>query len=262
MLLPLIAILRLTRPVLCLLGFLSIFLPFLVRTHELNRSFGRAIPVLFICMCTFIVNDLDDIEKDRVNHPERPLPSGDVTPQIATFAYFTSLGLALFAIRHYVPPRTAFWYYALIAVSISYGYLVKSLPSLKAPYVAAANTIPIIIVAASYPSEDILQVVALSTFFHTLGREICMDIEDRAGDAFSLLHKFHPTPLAIIAFLLASVGLVLLITQARHLSDVAVLAAMASLLALAGVYWFRTEDYKRATVTMKIQYFIGLYFLI
>jgi geranylgeranylglycerol-phosphate geranylgeranyltransferase len=262
MLLSLIAILRLTRPVLCLLGFLSIFLPFFVRTHELSLSFGRAIPVFLICMCTFIVNDLDDIEKDRVNHPKRPLPTGDVTPQIATFAYFISLGLALLTVRHYVPPRTAFWYYALIAVSISYGYLVDSLPSLKAPYVAAANTIPIIIVAVSYPNEGILQVVALSTFFHTLGREICMDIEDRAGDAVSLLHRFRPTPLAITAFLLASVGLLLLITQVRHLGDVAVLAAMASLLALAGVYWFKVEDYKHATATMKIQYFIGLYFLV
>lgn len=256
------SLLRLTRPNLCLLGFLSIFLPFVVRTHDLSLSFGRAVPLLFICMCTFIINDLDDIEKDRLNHPERPLPAGDVTPMAAAVAYFILLGLALFSTRYYVPPRSAFWYYALIALSISYGYVVEFLPSVKAPYVAVANTLPIMIVVASFPEQTILQVVALSTFFHTLGREICMDIEDRAGDVVSFMHKFRPAPLATVAFFLEGIGLLLLITQTRHWGDVAALIAMASLLVFAAIFWFKSEDYKKATGTMKIQYFIGLSFLI
>jgi 4-hydroxybenzoate polyprenyltransferase len=133
---------------------------------------------------------------------------------------------------------------------------------MKAPYVAAANTIPIMIVVASYPHEAVLQFVALSTFFHTLGREICMDIEDRAGDTFSFMHRFQPVPLATVAFFLAGISLFLLMTQARHSRDVAALIAMALLLILAVVYWFKVGNYKSATTIMKIQYFIGLCFLL
>lgn len=74
------AILRLTQVDSSMLSFLAIFLPLSVRTKDLGLSFSRAIPLLFTGMCTFIANDLNDIEKDRVNHPERPLPVRHLTP--------------------------------------------------------------------------------------------------------------------------------------------------------------------------------------
>ena len=114
------AILRLTRLDSSLLAFLAIFLPFLVRTKNLSISFGKAIPLLFIFVCTFIANDLDDVERDKVNHPDRPLPAGHLTPALATVLYFTSLASALFSTRYYVPPGIAFLYYALISLTISY----------------------------------------------------------------------------------------------------------------------------------------------
>lgn len=90
------------------LAFLAIFLPLLVRTGNLAQSLGRAIPLLFVYMCAFIANDLDDVEKDRVNHPERSLPAGYVTPAVAAILYFACLALALFSTRHYVTPGLAF----------------------------------------------------------------------------------------------------------------------------------------------------------
>jgi len=108
-------------------------------------------PLLFTCVCTFIGNDLDDVERDRVNHPERPLPAGELSAAVAGIMYFTCLSLALFSTRHYVTPGIAFWYYGLIAISISYGYVVECFPSLKAPYVAVVSSIPVLIVAAWYP---------------------------------------------------------------------------------------------------------------
>lgn len=256
------AILRLTRADSSLLGFLAIFLPLLVRTNDAALSFSRAIPLIFICVCTFIANDLDDLDKDRVNHPERPLPSRHLTPAVAVILYFTSLAASLFSIRHYVPPDAAFLYYALLALIISYGYVVDCLPSFKAPYVAAAASVPILMVATLYPEEARLYLVAASAFFLTIGREICMDIRDRPGDADSFMHRLRPTPLAAAAFSIQIVGLLLLAIQARKkLGDVAVLLAMTFLLALSGVYWFKFASYKRAIILMKLPFFVGLYFL-
>src|SRR6266850_46899 len=253
--------LRLTRLGTSLLGFVAIFVPLLVRTSDWRISLGRAIPLLFICVCTFIGNDLDDVERDRVNHPERPLPAGDLSAAVAGIMYFTSLGLALFSTRHYVTQGIAFWYYGLVAISISYGYAVECFPSLKAPYVAVVSSIPVLIVAAWYPTEVRLYFVAGSVFLVSVGREICMDITDRVGDSISFMHRFEPRTLALVAFCIDAMGLLLLLMQVRDSRDVVVLIGTMVLLALAAVYWFRLASYNRAGFLMKMQLVVGLYFL-
>lgn len=257
------AILWLIRVDSSLLCFLAIFLPLLVRTNDLALSFGKAIPLLFIGICTFVANGLDDVERDQVNHPERPLPARHLTPTAAVILYFTALAAALFSTKHYVASDIAFLYYALIALSISYGYVVDYVPGFKSPYVATASSIPVLIVASSYPDEPRLYLVAASVFFLTLGREICMDIKDRAGDAISFMHRFRPTPLALVAFSLQTVGLLLLVPQApMKEGGIIDLLVMTLLLALSGIYWFRFASYKRAIILMKLPFFVGLYFLI
>ena len=244
------------------LGFLAIFFPVLVRTNDFTLSFRRAIPLLFICICTFTANDLDDVERDRVNHPERPLPAGHLNPSFAVVLYFASLAAALFSTKHYVAPGIAFCYYALIAMAISYRYIVEWFPSVKAPYVAIASSVPILIVAAWYPNETRLRFVAGAVLLVTTAREICMDIEDRAGDDTSLMHRLRPTPLAVAAFSLQVIGLLLLASQIHRPGDVVGLLAMTFLLAISGVCWFKFSSHKLATILMKLELFVGLYFLI
>ncbi len=256
------AMLRLTRLGTSLLAFVAIFLPMFVRTNDLKLSVGRAIPLLFICVCTFVANDVDDVEQDRVNHPDRPLPAGHLSPAVAGITYFTSLGLALFSTKYYVTQGIAFLYYGLIAISISYGYILACFPSLKAPFVAAVSSIPILIVASWYPDEIKLFVVASSVFLVSLGREICMDIEDRAGDRVSLMHRFNPRALAIVAFCLDAAGLLLLVGHLHKLGEVITFSFLVGLLVLAVLHWFKYAKYDRASFIMKLQLAIGLYFLI
>jgi hypothetical protein len=152
-------------------------------------------------------------------------------------------------------------YYALTALSISYGYIVDCLPSIKSAYVAATSSIPILIVASWYPEEIRLYIFAVTVFFLTMGREICMDIKDRPGDSVSVMQRFKPKVLAVTAFSLQTFGLLLLVTQARSLGYVIDLLIMAFMLALSSVYWFKFSRYKLAIILMKIQFFVGLYFL-
>ncbi len=255
------AMLRLTRLGTSLLGFVAIFLPLLVRTNDLRMSLGRAIPLLFTCASTFIANDLDDVERDRVNHPGRPLPAGHLTPAVAGIMYFACLSLAVFSTKYYVTPSVAFWYYTFMVISISYGYTVACFPSLKPPHVATAGSILVLIVAAWYPNERRLYIVAGSLFLITLGREICLDIRDRRGDAVTFMHRFNPMALGLVGFCLEASGLLLLVVQLRKPQDVAALLGMALLLALAAFYWFKFASYRRATLIMKMQFVVGLYFL-
>ncbi len=225
-------------------------------------SFHAAIPLLFISICTFIANDLDDVEKDKVNHPDRPLPAGHFSPAFATILYFTSLALALFLTRYYASTGVEFIYYGAIALAISYNYIVEYLPLFKAPYVAVAAGVPILIVAASYPQEAKLYVVAGSVVLLTLGREMCMDIRDRAGDKVSFLHGFHPTSLAGFAFFLQMTGTISLVFLINKVIDIIDLLVMIFLLVLAAICWFKFESYKLSLILMKIELFVGLYFLL
>lgn len=256
------ALVRLTRLSSSLLSALAVFVAFMGRTKNFRLSLGNAAPLLFIGMCTFIANDLEDLEKDRVIHPERPLPARHLTPEFAAIFYFVTLGMALFSTRYFVAQDIAFWYYGLAVISISYVYVVDALPSLKTVYVAVASSIPVLIIARSFPEEPRLYVIAGSVFLFTLGREICGDIQDRDGDAVSYMHKFKPSSLAVFAFSLNALGVVLLAFEVRRPAEIADVLAMTFILALAGLYWFKFGRHRRATLLMKVQLFVGLYLLI
>jgi geranylgeranylglycerol-phosphate geranylgeranyltransferase len=245
-----------------MLASLAIFVPLFARTHAFTASFEKALPLLFVYMCAFIANDLDDIEKDQVNHPDRPLPAGYITPAVAGILYFVCLGSALVSTSYFVSEGVAFLYYTLLALHLSYGYLVESLPGLKAPYVGAMNTLPILVVAFQYPQEAKLFVAAASILFFVLGREICMDIKDRPGDAPSFMHRFRSDRLALFGFGLQLAGLFLLATQVRNRGDVVALVAMISVLTVAAYHWFKFTAARRVSIiVMKLQWLVGLYFL-
>jgi geranylgeranylglycerol-phosphate geranylgeranyltransferase len=256
------AILRLTRIDSNLLAFLAVFLPSYVRTHQLTTSLQRGAPIFFICACTFISNDLEDIEKDSINHPDRPLPSRHLTPVCAVVLYFICLAGALLTTRQFVTEEISFWYYALISLSISYGYIVDYLPSMKAFYVAIASSFPVLILSAWHPLERRFYGLAVVVFLLTTGREMCMNIEDTPGDNPSFLHRFDPMYLAAIGFALQISGFAILLTQIDGAGDVASLALMGALLALSAIYWFNLYRYKAAIALMKVEFFVGLYFLL
>jgi hypothetical protein len=257
------AILRLVRPYSSLLAFLSVLVPVFVRTTDLALSVTRAVPLLFVSMCTFLSNDLDDIEKDKVNHPDRPLPSGYLTPPFVAVLYYLCLSLALFTTRHFIDSlHISFLYYLLLTLCISYNYVVEYLPGFKAVYVAAASSFPILILAAYYPNEIGLYRIAIALLAFMLGREICKDLLDRAGDRASFLHRIPATSMARFAFSSQAIGLALLIPNVDDVYHLIDLVSMAALLAVSHLFWFRLERRVAATALMKLSLFLGLYFLL
>jgi geranylgeranylglycerol-phosphate geranylgeranyltransferase len=256
-------VLKIIRPYSSLLAFLAILVPILARSNDLSLSLRRAIPLLFISSCTFIINDLYDIEKDKDNHPERPLPSGQLKPTVVASLYFICLAAALFTTRSFIGANhIAFFYYLLLTISISYGCVVEYLSSMKSIYVAGASSIPVLIIVAYYPSETALYKVAAAFFFFNLGRELCKDLLDRPGDPVSVLHKVQPERVATVAFASQVVGFIVLSLQTKGLLGALDFLAMIGLWALSYIYWFRLRQPKKATALMKAVMLLGLYFLV
>jgi len=259
----LLALFEITRPDTSVLAFLAVMLAIYSRTGDVPKSFQMAVPLLLTSMCTFIVNDIDDMDKDRINHPERPLPSGRLQPALAVITYYFCLVAALLAIRFFITSSTtAFWYYYLLVIAVSYSYVTEHLPGLKSVYVALAAPLPIIIIFAHYPGELHLACIAGAVALFTLGREICMDIRDRPGDPTSFMHKVQPQHAALAAFMMQAGGLFLVLAQTESRLDYLVTALMAVPITLSSVAWFAFRQLRVATGLMKVALFLGLYFIL
>ena len=126
-------------------------------------------------------NDLLDLAADAVNRPDRPLPSGAVSPAraraVAAAGYLLAVAVAL-------------------CVSLPHALLVAGLGTLLLLYnrllkgVAVAGNVAVALLSASpllwvsWPAPSRAQWgAALLGFFLTLPRELAKDLEDAEGDA-------------------------------------------------------------------------------
>lgn len=257
------ATLRLIRLDTSFAGFLLVFLPVAARTDDLIAALLQAAPILFISMCTFIANDLNDRERDEINHPERPLPRGQIAPSVAASLYFVCLAAALFTTRYWVHTDIASWYYVLIALSISYNHIVEFLPALKAPYVAAVIMLPVLIVASAF-RESTLYLLAAATFMFNLGKEFCMDVLDRHGDRPSVLHNVAPSKIAMLTLLLQLGSFVILLAVALPATRSLILPLLLLIAGCRGVslcYLVIWPDIRLALRAMRVELLLSFYFL-
>ncbi len=169
-----------------------------------------AIIVTLIAGAGYAINDYFDIDIDRVNKPERPLPSGRIKPKTAYW-----LALSLFATGTII----AFAYagilsglYALL-VSILLYYYSKTLKrrGFSGNLVVAFNSASTILYGGLVVSEKLGQLANLwvtlipftYAFLLVLGREVVKGIEDYYGDlkgrAMTLAVKYGPRRAASIA---------------------------------------------------------------
>jgi len=140
----------------------------------------------FVCGFGNIINDIGDLESDRINHPQRALPSGIISTERARTLAFLFLVVSLLLMiglnglsRVIVMASIilVIWYNLKIKHTAYWGNLVVSL----------LGGLTFLLGGATYgwdaamamPGPLIPAVFALLMHF---GREIIKDIEDRAGD--------------------------------------------------------------------------------
>jgi len=140
----------------------------------------------FTCAYSMSVNDIYDLEVDRVNRPDRPIPSGRVSARQAS-----SLSLIMLA----VGMGCAFLSFIPLAVVIALAYAFLSwLYSARAKrtgflgnlIVASSLAIPFVYggaVSGGSIGGSLLLMMALTAFFSGVGREVVKSMADVEGDA-------------------------------------------------------------------------------
>ncbi len=141
-----------------------------------------ALVVVFIAGAGNALNDLHDVEIDRINRADRPLPSGQIRPEHASALVWILFGLGL------VLTLWLSWWCLVIAVVnsgllVSYAYSSKKLAVVKnllIGYLVGS----VFLFGALQPQLLTIDIVVLAmcAAMATFAREIVKDIEDIHGD--------------------------------------------------------------------------------
>lgn len=253
---------QLTRLDTCAIVFLCVAIPLFLVTGDPYDSTLRALPLLTISMCGFVINDIHDIEKDRLNHPDRPLARNELSPFAASIIYFLLLGISLVLVKALVDLSHVYLYLLLLIGLINYNYVVLHVPVLKNVYVAFVGTLPLLILASLVPQRAGYIFVIASLFLFLLAREILMDIEDVAGDGETFSKVVGIERAQWIAFSAKGIGDLALITKV-HEGWSAVILGIIVLSDLLCVWLWRQGSRRQAVLlVMKLQLLLGIYFVL
>jgi len=130
-----------------------------------------------------IINDIYDLEIDRINRPNRPLPSGAMTVTSAR-NYLVALFASGVLLAWFIS-TDAFIIAGPISISIliAYSAWLKRLPLIGNLAVSFMLGLAFVYVGSAFGRIETTLPMAALAFGFTLIREIIKDLEDMAGDA-------------------------------------------------------------------------------
>lgn len=182
------SLIRLLRLNICLLTILGVVVGYLIVSDfsHIYSLFLALIAAFTISGAGNVINDYFDYESDKINSPERPLPSGDVSKPLALI-FWLLLNLVGFFSASLV--STPFLVIASINILVAFVYSWKLqhfpvIGNLADTYLAAIPFIAggLIVYNFSFILNSPVLVLFVIVFLGNWSREILKDIEDIEGD--------------------------------------------------------------------------------
>lgn len=138
------------------------------------------------------INDIFDVEIDRVNKPWRPLPSGAVSKRAATYLVVI---LAILGVgsAYLLGNEIVLMSLIALATSLLYAVFLRKVPLVKNVTVAGLTAIAAIYGALSTINTDlpaVMYVIAFIVFWCIVARETIKDRADIAGDTVAGVQTF------------------------------------------------------------------------
>jgi len=184
-------VLRLMRWQNCLITMFVVvtavfLLPFIPEVHEIIIA---ALAAAFITAYGNIHNDIADYRADKINHPERPLPSAELSP--GTAILWLQMALAAGLILSLLVNQRCFIVAAIASIALFfYSLFIKKIPLLANIWVGLIAALTFIYAGYISPlytvwDFSLINAGALIAFFFHLGRELIKDLQDMEGDLSS-----------------------------------------------------------------------------
>jgi len=268
--LKLMGVLRLIRPVNAVIAFLAV----MAGAATVSRMFLSqqvvlgAISASLILMSGNAVNDVFDIEADKVNRPKRPLPRGDLSPKQALIVSLILASLAL-VIALSINLRCLLVAFFYAAIFFAYAAWLK--PTGLAGNIVVSSGTGMSFIFGSFTIDWFLPltaIFAICAFILNLGREIVKGAEDLEGDRLrnckTIAIRHGPRvaglvvaalyvallPLSVMPFLLGYTGLAYLASIC--VADIVVLAVIRECTVL------HPKNAQRASRLIKVSMALGI----
>ncbi len=178
----LLALYRLARPVNGLTGAMAVFLGGYV------AGTGEWVSVTLAALVTFLItgagnawNDYLDVDIDKINQPQRVLPSGLVSPKTAWIFSLILTGTALFVAAFI--GLAAFFVAFLVSIALYlYSWKLKSTVLMGNATVAAISALSVVF--GGVAAGNVLPTLILAAIIGVaiLGREVLKTLADYEGD--------------------------------------------------------------------------------
>jgi geranylgeranylglycerol-phosphate geranylgeranyltransferase len=160
-----------------------IILIWILRPAEISSAFWLGSLVVFLIMAgANILNDILDLETDRVNRPDRPLVSGRISLRVAEIFSFSAFTLAV--LLSFPLKREAMGIsFLAVLLLLFYTSDFKKIPFWGNFTVALVSGLLLVFGGTLLGNAKNSLIPALLAFGVHLLREIIKDFEDREGDA-------------------------------------------------------------------------------
>jgi len=182
--------LKLFRPGNCVMGAVGVLLAVIVcvgldgLSDYVAETALSMVVVVFFTAAGNSLNDYYDRETDKRAHPERPIPSGKLTPHEVVYA-----SLALFTAALIASVAVTIWSVAIVVTSIlvilAYEMWLKAEGFVGNLAISWLTGALFLFGGAAVGRLDLAWILAALAFLATLGREITKDIQDMEGDRAS-----------------------------------------------------------------------------
>jgi len=175
------------------MGSLSVIISAWLFTHDALTILNGMLAYIFLASAGNVINDIYDIEIDRINKPDRPLPSGAISLKEAKIIFYilVFLGIVSSLISSWI--ITSFWPFVIAVIfaiiGVLYSSRLKIMGFIGNITVGCSFSIGYIygwtIAGMRY---DLAKIVTVLLFFIVsttllIAREIIKGIEDIKGDA-------------------------------------------------------------------------------
>lgn len=128
-----------------------------------------------------VINDIRDIESDKISHPGRPLPQGELTISTA-WTYCVILTIAGIVCSFSISKTHGFATLFPLVILVIYSYFLKGTPLAGNLVVATLVAYSVLYGALGATGFTTLIIPAILAFLLNFSREIIKDVQDEAGD--------------------------------------------------------------------------------
>lgn len=155
-----------------------------VDVYALPIFLGFAVAFLF-GLAGNAINDYFDYENDKINHPERPIPSGKLKPEQALFfsIFFFAVSLILsFYLSSIVGYGALLVVVIALASQVAYEWRFKHEKIIGNVIIGTQTALAFVFGGVVVGKTGMTGIIAVAVFLSIVGREIVKDIEDVKGD--------------------------------------------------------------------------------